>query len=187
MSGDGRRLSWGWLVLGALALVLGTLLLAAAWQFQRHATPASGVVVGHQGRAGGVRDWRGRYVSTNVVPVVAYRDAGGRIDHVVGGWAADESAVPAVGSAVAVRYRRLADGSALVRIDRPFEIWGIPALLCLFGAGFMGAGLLARHAARDRARLRDRRPPGDQDWLGLRRRAALRATSTRAREGGGAR
>ncbi|WP_298577776.1 hypothetical protein [uncultured Luteimonas sp.] len=173
-----HRLAWGWMVLGALALSAGTLLSAAAWQFYRESTHTPGVVVAHQGRAGGTRDLGGRYVSSNVVPVVAYRGAGGLRARVVGSLPRDETKAPPIGGALAVRYRVLPDGTTHARIDSAFEIAGIPALLLLSGAGLAAVGWYARRVAlgRQPGSLGPRHP-GMEDWDRVQRTAALRAGS----------
>ena len=178
MNGEHRalhRLAWGWIVPGALALSVGALSFVAAWQFYSESTRTPGIVVAHQARAGGIRDLSGRYVSSNVVPVVAYRGTDGVPGRVVGDLPKAASKAPPIASPLAVRYRGLADGTTFARIDSPLEIWGLPALMVLFGAGFLAAGLYGRGVALGRQPVR-RGPcrPAMADWDGLRRAAAMR-------------
>ena len=187
MNGGDRalhRLSWGWIVLGALVLAMGLLLAAAAWQFYRESTLTSGIVVAHEGRDGGIRDLAGRYVSSNVVPVVAYRGADGLAARVIGNMPQDESKAPPIGGPLVVRHRVLADGTTMARIDSPFEIMGLPALLLLLGTGLLGAGLYGRRVAVGRQSVRGRPDgPGMADWDRLRLAAGTRARSPALRGG----
>src|SRR5690606_6702104 len=98
MNPDGRRLrafARGWLVLGALAFLSGVLLMAAAWLFSANSVRTEGVVLRHENREGGVRDLGGRYVSSNVVPVVEFHDGDGQVHEIHGQVARHETWVPA--------------------------------------------------------------------------------------------
>ena len=153
--------AWGWSVLGGLILALSLLMLVAAALFISGSTPATGTVIDREGRGGGTqRLGRGRNSQT-MVPVVAYRDDRCRMRRFVGTVALPEARVPTVGSQVPVRYQRLADGTMSARIDSVPEVWALPAFLAVFGAGFTGAGLLARRVVRQPGtRSRPVRPSG---------------------------
>ena len=167
MSRDGRglrRLALGWLVLGMLGLAAGALLLAGAWWFTANSVGTGGVVRLHEQREGGVRDLAGRYVHSNVVPVVEFHDAHGVVHRVHGQLPRLETRVPPPGAGVQVRYHRLQDGRVSARIDQPLEIWGIPGFITAFGALMFCGGLIARRAARG-GRPPDRwRRPRAEDW-----------------------
>ena len=167
MNPDGRRLrafARGWLVLGALAFLSGALLMAAAWLFSANSVRTEGVVLRHENREGGVRDLGGRYVSSNVVPVVEFHDGDGQVHEIHGQVARLETWVPAPGASMPVRYQRLADGTVSARIDRPREIWGVPGFITALGALMFGGGLIARRAARGGLPPGDSRRPGVEDW-----------------------
>ena len=142
-----RAMAWGWLLLGGLLSAAGALMLLAAGLFVANSTVAVGEVVDHERRGSGHRRLQGGADSELRVAVVEYRDGGGRLRRIIGNVALDAPRVPAVGSRVPVRHQTLADGSVVERIDRGAEIWTLPVLLALFGAGFLGAGVIGRRAA----------------------------------------
>jgi len=167
MSPDSRHLrafARAWLVLGALAFAAGALMSGAAWLFSANSVRAMGVVLRHETREGGIRGPSGRYVSSNVVPVVEFRDGEGQVHRVHGQVPRLETRVPPPGAPVPVRHQRLADGTVSARIDRPLEIWAIPGFITAFGALMSCGGLVARRAAR-RGRPPDgSRRPRAEDW-----------------------
>ena len=142
-----RAMAWGWLLLGGLLSVCGTLMLLAAGLFVADSTVAVGEVVGHERRGGGHRRLGGGFDSELRVAVVEYRDGDGRRRSIIGNVALDQSRMPAVGTRVPVRHQTLADGTVVERIDRGSEVWTLPGLLTLFGLGFLGAGVVGRRAA----------------------------------------
>lgn len=167
MSPDSRPLrafAWAWLVLGALAFASGALLAVAAWLFSTSSVRTMGTVLRHETREGGIRDPSGRYVSSNVVPVVEFHDGEGQVHRIHGQVPRLETRVPPPGASVPVRHQRLADGTVSARIDTPLEIWGMPGFITAFGALMFGGGLIARRAARGgRPPERSRRPRAE-DW-----------------------
>ena len=167
MSPDDRRLrafAWGWLVIGALAFASGALMMAAGWLFTANSVRTEGVVLRHENREGGIRDLSGRYVSSNVVPVVQFHDGDGQVHEIHGQVVRLETRVPAPGASIPVRYQRLVDGTVSARIDRPLEIWGLPGFMTGFGALMFGGGLIARRAARGRLSPGGSRRPRVEDW-----------------------